>query len=265
MGEESFIDPGTGSNTLPATTPSGGFNWAALSSWGAGAASSAWGSFSTGAGMSAYGYGAEALANLAQGLLAAKRAKRIAEYNADITAANAEAQANAAEIEAQQYQRRAALARRELAEAEVIATQAHAYREERQREQNARILGQTRAIVASSGLMMSGSPLAVYEETARQQQLDLLATRYQTQLQLRQQRAATEEQITQDAYAAQLARYGAGERLRVGRAQGGLLRGEADTSGTMAGLLKASASLTKGAAVYQNLEERRTQPTLLKE
>jgi hypothetical protein len=223
-----------------------------------------WAKLGTGSNIAGAGYGVEAFAQLAQGILAAKRAKRIAEYNAEVTEANAQAQANAAEIEAQQYIRRAALTRQQLADAEQIAQTAQSYREERQREQDARILGQTRAIVASSGLMMSGSPLAVYEETARQQQLDILATRYQTEVQLRQQRQAAEEQITQDEYAAQLARFGGAERLRIGGAQGGLLRSEADGSAVGAGLLRASASVTKGAAVYQTLEEQRKNLTLLK-
>lgn len=221
------------------------------------------GNLATGANVSAAGAGAEAFANLAQGILAAKRAKKFAAYNADVAEANAESQANAAEIEAQQYIRRAALARRQQQEEEQIAGQAQAYREARQEEQNERILGQTRAIIASSGVMLSGSPMAVLEETARQQRLDILATRYQTSLQLRQSRIASEESATQDEYAAQLARFGAGERLRIGRAQGAALRSGADGSAVGAGLLKATASLTKGAAEYAYNMERQKSRTLL--
>jgi hypothetical protein len=281
MGEQdygSWMTPfdATDAPTAPVLAPGdegrmlwAGPTWAGITSTVGNAATSAWSGVSsfasTGSGMAGMGYGAEALASLAQGLLAAKRAKRIAEYNADITEANAQAQAQAAEVEAQQYIRRAALTQRELAEAEVLTQQAQAYREARQQEQDARILGQTRAIIGSSGLMQGGSPWAVYEETARQQALDVLATRYQSALQLRQQRQAAQDQITQDEYAAQLARYGAGERLRVGGAQAGLLRAEADGSAVGAGLLRASAAVTKGAAAYTLLEERRKSPTLLKD
>jgi hypothetical protein len=205
-----------------------------------------------GAAISGAGYGLEALASIAQSIQAGKRARAVADYNADVTNANAQAQAQAAEVEAQQYQRQAAIAQQD----QLLARQAQTYRERREREQNDRILGQTRAIIASSGLMLSGSPLAVYEETARQQELDILAQRYQTALQVR----ASGEQATQAEYAAQVARYGAGERLRVGRAQGGLLKAQADDDYLLAGLMKAGGAAVKGVGTYTYLAERQKSP-----
>jgi hypothetical protein len=205
-----------------------------------------------GAAISAAGYGTEALAAIAQSIQAGKRARAIASYNEDVTNANAQAQAYAAENEAIQYQRQAAIAQQD----QVLAGQAQSYRERREREQHERILGQTRAIIASSGLMMGGSPLAAYEETARQQELDVLAQRYQTALQIR----ASGEQATQAEYAAQMARWGAGERLRVGRAQGGLLKAQADDDYVLAGLMKAGGAAVKGAGTYAYLSERQKSP-----
>src|SRR5262245_38483058 len=200
---------------------------------------------------SAAGSVADAFADIAQGVLAQKRAKAIGQYNAEVAQANAVAQAYAAENEAQQALRNAQLVRQDIAQAD----QAQSYREDLEREQFARTLGQTRAIIASSGLMLSGSPLTVYEETARQQQQDILAQRYQTSLQTR----ALGEQAVQEEYRAELARYGAGERLRVGRQQAGLIRSGIDTTGAEAGVLRAGAALTKGAAWYDYQQARREQ------
>jgi hypothetical protein len=190
----------------------------------------------------AVGTGLEAVSQIIQSINAGKRARAIANYNAEVTEVNAQAQAQAQEIEAQQYVRQAALARQD----QLLAQQAQDWREARERDKNTYILGQTRAIVAASGLMMTGSPLAVYEETARQQRLDTLAERYTTQLQVR----AAGERATQAEYAAQLARYGAGERLRIGRQAAGLTRAQADDDYALAGLMRAGGTLAGGAAQF---------------
>jgi hypothetical protein len=206
----------------------------------------AWGSY--GPEMAGAGFGMEALGGLAQGILAAHRAKTVAHYNADVAEANAQAQAQAAEIEALQLHRQALLAQQD----QQLVAEAQVWREARGREQNERILGQTRAIVASSGLLMEGSPLAVYEESARQMRLETQAQRYQADLQAR----AAGEQASQAEYAATLARYGAGERLRIGNVQAGLLRADVDETHVLAGLTRAGGSLLKGAATYGYLQER---------
>jgi hypothetical protein len=217
----------------------------------------------TAAGRSGYGYGAEisaagsgleAFAGLAQGILAAKRARSLANYNAKVAEANAQAQAQAAGIEALQLHRQALL----LQQDQLLAHEAQLWREARNQEQHEQVLGQTRAIVARSGILMEGSPLAVYEESLRQMHLDTHAQRYQVQLQQR----ASGEQASQAEYGATLARYGAGERLRMGTAQAGLLRGDVDDTQVLAGLTRAGGSLLKGAATYSYLKTR-GQSTLL--
>jgi hypothetical protein len=215
----------------------------------------------TGATMSAAGTGAEAFAALAQGILAHNRASKIADYNAKVAEANAQAQAQAAQIEALQYDRQAQLSREDA----VLLRQAQTWREARQGEQQAAVLGQTRAIIAASGLQMEGSPLAVYEETLRQHSLDTLAQRYQTRVQER----AVGEQATQQAYAATMARYGGGERLRIGGQQAGLIQATVDDTQIAAGLTKVSGDLLKGAATYEYLTTRQkaslspSEPSLL--
>lgn len=187
-------------------------------------------------------------------IVAARQAARIADHNAQVAEANAQAQANAAEIEAQQQLRLAELDRQDI----LLSEQAALYREARQREQGARILGASRAIIASSGLMLEGSPLAVLEETARQQEMDVLVGQYQARLQAR----AARESATMHEYAAEVARYGGGERLRVGRAQAGLLRAGGQEAET-AGFLKAAGTAAQGAATAAYLYERGRTPTLL--
>lgn len=203
----------------------------------------------------AAGSGLEAFADIAQAIQAGKRAKAVANYNADVSEANAQAAAQAAEVESHQYLRQAELARQD----QVLAQQANMYRTQRQREQQARIIGQTRAIMGASGLMLGGSPMAVLEETARQQELDILAGDYATKLQMR----ASGEQATQAEYASQMALYGGQERLRIGRQGAALSRAQGEDDYALAGLLKASGSLAKGAATYQYQRERLRNPSLL--
>lgn len=202
----------------------------------------------SGAQISAAGSGAEAVGALVQGIVAHQRAQRIAAYNAEVAEANATAQAQAAELEALQATRQATMTRQD----EQLAQEAQAWRAARQREEQGRLLGQTRAIIGASGLLMEGSPMAVYEETVRQYGLSTAAQQYQTRLQQR----ALEDQATQQDYAAQLSRYGAGERLRVGGQQAGLIRANADDSQIAAGLLKAGSAITTGAARYEAQQER---------
>lgn len=195
----------------------------------------------------AYVSAAGSLAQLVAQIKAGSDAWRIAQYNADVAEVNAQAYANANEIEARQYLRQAAEARQD----QLLIEQAQKYREARTREQHERILGTSRAIIASSGLMMSGSPLAVFEASARQQELDILAQRYQAAIAVR----AAGDQATQAEYAAEVARYGAGERLRVGRLQSGLLRAQGEEAFT-AGLLSATGTAVKGTTQAYSLVQR---------
>lgn len=192
---------------------------------------------------------------LAAQLREASAAQRIARYNAAVADANAERQAQAAEIEAGQFERQADLSRQD----EVALRQAQAYREARTREQHARILGVSRAIVASSGLLLTGSPLAVFEETVRQQELDILTQRYQGALQAR----ALGEDVTQREYAADVVRYSGAERLRIGRQQAATLRAQGDEAGR-GGLLRAVGIGVQGVAgtyaAYQREQYQRSGP-----
>jgi hypothetical protein len=206
----------------------------------------------TGPQIGAAGTGLEAFAALAQGIAARRRVGAITDYNAQVATANAQAQAQAGMVQALQYERQAQITRQD----EVLLQQAQTWREARQGDQQAQVLGQTRAIIGASGLQMEGSPLTTYEETIRQHSLDTLAGRYQTTLAQR----ATEEQAVQQDYAAQMARYGAGERLRVGSTQVGLLRATEDTTQVQAGLLRAGGGLIQGAAQYEYQQARLKAP-----
>src|SRR5262249_21780246 len=137
---------------------------------------------------------------------------QVGRYNAAVADQNAQAAATAMQIEAQQHARQAAATANDL----LALKQAQDWQEGQQREQQEYLAGQTRAIIGASGLMMPGSPLAVYEYNLRQSQREILAGRYKTELQAR----AVMEQADMQRYAAEVATVGAGERLRVGRAQG---------------------------------------------
>jgi len=144
--------------------------------------------------------------------------RAVARYNAKVAESNAERAAQALEIEALQHRRAGVIAEQEIK----VAQEAQAYQESRQRERDAHANAMTEAAIAASGLTISGSPLAVLEGNIRRQQYDILAGRYNTALRVR----ALGEEVTQREYAATLAEYGAGERLRMGGAQGALLRRE---------------------------------------
>jgi hypothetical protein len=185
-------------------------------------------------------YGVEAFAQIAQGIAASRRAKRVSEYNARVIEEQSRAAAQAADIEALQYERQAQIAEQDA----LLLEQASTYQQARLREQHERVLADTRAIVASSGLLMRGSPLRVYEETARQQERDVLALQYQTKLQQR----ALQMQGQEAQYAASLARYGGAERLRVGGQQAAATRAMRERGQVAAGLLRGISTAAQGAA-----------------
>lgn len=176
-------------------------------------------------------------------------ARKVARYNAEVAEANALAQQQAAAVESLQQQRLAVIARQD----QQIVREAQSYREARARERQADILGTAEAIVGASGLMLTGSPLAVYEETLQRTELDILAQRYQAALQER----AFGDEATQREYAAEMSTYGGAERLRVGRQQAGLARAEGDQA-YLAGITKAGASLLgTGTSLLANDERQR--------
>lgn len=225
-----WVDPGYGvSGSGVASASAGGFNWANA---GAGTYASAFGT-----GLSFIG-----------SIIAASQAKKAAEYNAHVIQRNAQAAADAAEVEAQQHQRNAAIALQDI----LLTRQSQQWQEDQQRQQQEYAAGQTRAIVGASGLMLRGSPLATYEAGLRQSERTILAGRYRAQLQER----ALRDQATMENYAADVSRYGAGERLRVGKAQAAL----AEYGGSQqqfASLLGGVGGLTSGAARTYELYERR--------
>jgi hypothetical protein len=190
-------------------------------------------------------YGLEAFGQIAQGIAASRRAKRVSEYNARVIEEQSRAAAQAADIEALQYERQAQIAEQDA----LVLDQTSTYQQARLRDQHERVLAETRAIVAGSGLLLRGSPLRVYEETARQQERDVLALQYQTRLQQR----ALQMQGQEAQYAASLARYGAGERLRVGGQQAAATRGMREGGQVAAGLLRGIGTAAQGveAGLYQ--------------
>lgn len=194
------------------------------------------------------GAATQAFATLAQGLLAAKRSRAITRYNAQTLEENARAAQQAAELEAQQQLRAAMIAEQELR----LVEQAGAYREARLQEQHEATLGETRAMIAGAGLTMTGSPLRVYEEQARQQAWEILASRYQTKLQQR----ALEEEAVQQRYGAALSRYGGQERLRIGRQQAALTRALRDDTQELAAWMGAASSLLGGSSAMLAQRER---------
>lgn len=172
-------------------------------------------------------------------IYSAIQAQALGQYSAAAAKANAQADAYRLEIEAAQQERLALIAEQEQA----LVAEAAAFREARMREQFARLEGTARARIGASGVAFTGSPLYVLEESARQQDMAVLVSQYETKLQQR----ALGEQRTQHLYAAELARYGMGERLRVGNMAAGLAR---YTAGSQAAsnLLGASGSLLQGTA-----------------
>lgn len=215
---------------------------------GGGSASqgSGWGSASV------YATGAGAVIGFIGQIMAANQARKAAQYNADVASVNAQSAAQAAQIEAQQHQRNAAIAVQDI----LVARQAQQWQEEQQRIAQEYQAGQTHAIVSASGLLMRGSPNTMLDFQVQQQEKTILAGRYAADL---RERALT-DQARQEEYAAQVAQYGAGERLRVGRAQAGLAeyegsqRAAASTVGALGGL---ASGVSKTYAAYERSQARK--------
>jgi hypothetical protein len=195
--------------------------------------------------------GAGTLLSTIGSLMAARQAKKAAEYNAQVVSRNAQAQADVLEIEAQQRERNASIVLQDI----FLSRQAQEEQESAQRDQQAYLVSQTRAIIGASGLMMSGSPLAVYEAQLHQSERQILAGRYKADLQER----ALRDQATMEGYAADVARYGAGERLRVGAGQAKLAR-YAGAQQAAASRMEAFGGIASGAArTYAQYERAQAQ------
>ena len=197
-----------------------------------------------------YGAYASAFGSVVQAagqVYAAIQAQQLGTYNEAAARANAQAEAYKLQIDAAQQERLAVIAQQEMG----LVEEAAAFREARMQEQFARLEGTARARIGASGVAFSGSPLYVLEESARQSQMALLVSQYETKLQQR----ALQEAVTQHKYGAELARYGVGERLRVG-AQAATLAGFTAGSQASANLFGAAGSVAKGAAQYRYLQER---------
>lgn len=197
--------------------------------------------------MGTYSSAAGSVVQTAGQIFSAIQAQALGQYNAAAAKATAQADAYRLEIDAAQQERLAVIAEQEA----VLAAEAGAFREARMQEQFARVESAARARVGASGITQTGSPLYVLEESARQSEMAVLVSQYQTKL---QQRALGETQ-TQHLYAAELARYGVSERLRVGGQQA-TLAGFTAGNQASANLLGASGGLLKGAAQFDYSYQR---------
>lgn len=148
--------------------------------------------------------------------VAARTALALGKYNAKVAKANAERDRLAAENEAQQQERLAVALQDDLA----LSQQAAVWNTQQLEEAFLKQEGAARAVIGASGLAFEGSPLAVLEENARQGEIKKLVSNFQAKLQQR----ALGEQITQRRYAAELARFGGAERVRLGGQQAALAR-----------------------------------------
>lgn len=227
-----YLDPGTGQGPgIPTPTPRLG--------------ASLWSGFGEVSPGTYAGVTGTALSFIGQ-ILAASQAKKAAAYNADVANRNAQAAADAAEIEAQQHERQAAIATQDI----LLARQAQQWKEDQQRAQQQYVAGQTQAILGASGLLMRGSPLAAADYTLQQQEKTILAGRYQAHL---QERALEDERVMQ-GYAADVSRYGGAERLRVGKAAGAMALYQGGQQ-AFASTIGAVGTLASGAArTYAQLE-----------
>jgi hypothetical protein len=197
--------------------------------------------------MGTYANAAGSVVQAAGQIYSAIQAQALGRYNEAAAKANAQADAYRLEIEAAQQERLALIAEQEQA----LVAEAAAFREARMQEQFARLEGAARARIGASGVAFAGSPLYVMEESARQSQMALLVSQYETRLQQR----ALQEAKTQHLYAAELARYGMGERLRVGGQQA-TLAGFTAGNQASANLLGAAGSLAEGAGRFNYLYSR---------
>lgn len=197
--------------------------------------------------MGTYASAAGTVVQTAGQVYSAIQAQALGQYNAAAAKATAQSQAYQLEIESSQQERLADIAIQEQG----LVAEAAAFREARLQEQFARLEGTARARIGASGVAFAGSPLYVMEESARQQTMAVLVSQYETKLQQR----ALGEAITQHRYAAELARYGVSERLRVGGQQA-TLAGFTAGNQASANLLGASGGLLKGTAHYGYSYER---------
>jgi hypothetical protein len=231
MAEMSYLDPGTGSSIA---TSGGGFDLAAF------------GRAAGDLGVGTYASGAGSILGFVGSLVAARAAKKASAYNSEIIRRNSEAAATALETEALQRERNAALLLQDI----TFVQQAQAEQERQQRLSQEFLAGQTRAIIGSSGLLMRGSPIAVMEFNLQQSEREILAGRYRAQVQER----ALYEAAEQEGYAATMARYGAGERLRVGKGQAVLARYGGSRQAAAGRLGAVSGLLSGGARTYTAYE-----------
>jgi hypothetical protein len=180
-------------------------------------------------------------------MYAAQQSRELGKYNAQVAKNNAQAEAQQLQLEAVQQRRLAAIAEQEQ---EIVASSA-AWQEVRFREGFARLYGQSQAVAAASGISLeNSSPLFVMHENVRQAELQVLAQRYNTAL---QQRAIGEE-IVQRRYAATLADFSAGERLRVGSQQAGLASYMGNLQASK-GMFGASGEFLRGGTeFYSNVQ-----------
>lgn len=169
--------------------------------------------------------------SMAQQQSAAKR-------NAEAQRQAADQAAEAARMEAQQEAQNAAQARAEAArEAEYQAV-----RERQQKERQRQIIGQQRADVAAAGLLLEGSPLYAMQETLRQTELGLLASR--TESKGRQQ--ALQREANQRDFSAGMITYGGQSRMRLGHMQAGIVEQQASDAFT-GGLIGLGGQIVSGA------------------
>jgi hypothetical protein len=180
----------------------------------------------------------------------AVEASRIGRYNARVARANAQQEAFGAINEALQHERLASM----LHDEEAFVESMRLFQQARLDESLDNIEGEAVARIGASGLAVRGSPLAVLEENARQGQIRRLVIDHQARLQTR---ALREEQVQQRYAAAQL-RFGAGQRLRLGRQQGDFARLEGRNR-AIGNIFGAVGDVATGASRLGLLNERQGQ------
>lgn len=163
--------------------------------------------------------------------------RQAARVNARALKAQAQAEAEAANLEALQQDRAAQQAEQEAQrEAEY-----QEFRERREREQQRFLAGSIIARTAASGLLLEGSPLFVLEENLRQAELGILIGRTESEA---RQRALRTEGTTR-GFAADVTRFQGAQRLRLGRLGAGIQRFQGEQA-FQAGLLRSGGTLLAG-------------------
>jgi hypothetical protein len=165
--------------------------------------------------------------------------QQVAKANQRLLNRQAENEATAAGIDAQQRDQASALAEQEAAR----EADAQKFRERRERERQRFLTGHIRATTAASGLLLEGSPLFVLHEQLRQTELGLLAGRAESEA----RQVALRREGQQQAYAADVTRFAGANRLRLGRFAAGLTAYEG-TQGAIATGLEGTGSLLAGSA-----------------